>query len=330
MVRSRTLTFLALLVTTACSQEPKPLTQLVLVADTDVASVDAVQFLIRSDDGARSEMSTVPRNGTDSAYVSVVREEGPLGPLLVASFALQNGERTGLVRVQRVSFVPDQTRVVKLHLAASCIGKSCAESDTCSETGCVPIDESELSPWDGTAPRIGDVTPADASTPKIDGGDAATSDAGPDGALHDAGTADASTDAGQIDAGPADAGAPDSGLTACSGGSYDLNTNPYHCGKTCAMAVVCANGAQANSINACIAGACCVPTPIGIFNKCELETGKAVCKTNYGDCFDDSTTFPAKANSCETYLADDINNCGACGKKCLDVGKTSCVLGTCQ
>src|SRR4051812_12067656 len=123
MVRRRILGLLTLLLAASCSQDPKPLTQLVLVSDTDVATVDEVQFLVHAEDGSHpAEMSRVPRSGASPAYVSVVREDGSLGPLAVTAFALNNGERTGLSRTQRVSFVSDQTRVVKLHLPASCIG----------------------------------------------------------------------------------------------------------------------------------------------------------------------------------------------------------------
>ncbi|MET0343087.1 MAG: hypothetical protein ABW252_18915 [Polyangiales bacterium] len=318
--------------TASCDQDPRPLTQLVLVADTDLAQLTQVRFLVQTEDLSQTKESIVER-GEEPAHVSVVRDEGTLGPVLVTAMGLVNGENAGIVRTQRVSFIPDQTRVVKLHLAASCVGKVCDSAATCSETGCTPIDVPPelLDQWRGEVPGLEDmVPPTDAGMREMDGGvrDAGPTDARVD-AKTDAGAPEAGpTDAGPIDAGPADAGPQDSGLTACDGGSFDLANDENHCGKTCATAVTCATGSQANTINACSEGSCCTPSLIGLLRKCELENGGAVCRAGYGDCYDDSTgpLFPTP-NTCETYLLDNFNHCGACSRACV-AGQT-CVLGTC-
>lgn len=326
MVKSRTLTLLSLLLAASCTQDSKPLTQLVLVSDTDVSNVDAVQFLVRAEDGSHEdEMSVVPRTGANPAYVSVVREEGSLGPLQVTAFALKNGERTGLSRTQRVAFVPDQTRVVKLHLAASCIGKSCGATETCSEVGCTPIEvpEEQLEGWGGAPPALKSAPPpVDGGTPHDGGSDSGVRDAQTDAATPpDAGPMDAGNDAGPTDAG-ADAG---SGLTACDGGSYDLSSDPYHCGLSCAAVTTCGDGTQNNTIRACSFGRCC---DTWLFSTCTLDNKGVVCKAGYGDCYDDSSLLPYKMNSCESNLATSATHCGKCGNACTS--PQTCVAGVCQ
>lgn len=87
--------------------------------------------------------------------------------------------------------------------------------------------------------------------------------------------------------------------TKCGDQCVDLLSNPQHC-KTCG--------------NACSfphAGAVCTQ---GV---CSL----GACASGYRDCVN------GPADGCETYVAGDPQNCGACGRRCL-VGQV-CNSGTC-
>jgi hypothetical protein len=55
---------------------------------------------------------------------------------------------------------------------------------------------------------------------------------------------------------------------------------------------------------------------------CSLSTCVSTCETNYGNC--DGNAI----NGCELPLANDINNCGACGNVCVGTGN-SCNNGQC-
>ena len=305
------LTFLLL----SCAQTEDPLTQLMLVADTDIPGIDTVQFRVEAVDKSRTEMATVARLGDAAAFVGVVRDKGRLGPLTVVAIGFEKNVQR-VQRVQRVSFVTDQTRVVKLHLLASCVNKNCAASETCAETGCVPIDvpPENLEAWTGTAPEIAGNEPLDASVPhdaSVIGRDAARDASGP--GIDDArvGLTDASD--GAVVPGPTDAGSSLQ-LMQCDGGTYDLSRDPYHCGLSCSTARQCDDGLYANTIKACVSGAC--DTCIGTL--CDADELR--CKRGYADC--------TSSLGCETNVTTSTSHCGMCGHPCA-AGQT-CVAGVCQ
>jgi hypothetical protein len=87
-------------------------------------------------------------------------------------------------------------------------------------------------------------------------------------------------------------------LTSCGSLCFDTQADPKNCGScgyTCS---------HQNSTDACVAGTC-----------------QIACNPGWGDCDHQSST------GCETYVAYDDANCGACGNVCA-TGLT-CQAGTC-
>jgi hypothetical protein len=194
----------------ACAADERPLTQLILVADTDVNNVDTIQFDVRGPGGADKELAQAAHNTTTGpAFVSLVRDDGVLGPLTVVARGLR-GTNVLIERTQHVSFVAKQTRVVLLHLFASCLkAPRCTAEQACDGSGCIGQDltEAQLLTWTGTPPRLNGT-----STPN-DGG---VSDAG-NAMLHECGAA----------------------------GSVDIQSNVSHCGacdNKCSGGRVCTAG----------------------------------------------------------------------------------------
>lgn len=139
----------------ACGDESTANTQLILVADTDIPRVNEVEFTVEAE-GVEPQ-SARATYGADRApvYLTLVRDDGPLGPLTVRARG-RVGSDVAISRTHVVSFVPDRTLVVPLHLARTCMNRSCAPSETCGETGCVAqqLDPAQLSAWSGQAPRL--------------------------------------------------------------------------------------------------------------------------------------------------------------------------------
>jgi hypothetical protein len=221
----------------ACSADDRPLTQLILVADTDVNNIDSIQFEVSGLGSVDKETAQAAHSATTGpAFVSIVRDDGSLGPLTVVARGLR-GNDVAIERTQRVSFVAKQTRVVLLHLFASCLrAPRCAAELACDGSGCIAqeLSPAQLLTWTGTPPRLNG-TPG-----PMDGG---SSDAGPvDGAV---------SDAAPGDGGGSDAGNPI--LRECgAAGSVDIQSNVAHCGS-CDRA--CTAGSHYTSA-ACLAGTC--------------------------------------------------------------------------
>jgi len=102
------------------------------------------------------------------------------------------------------------------------------------------------------------------------------------------------------------------GQTFCGGGNlggveigncFDLNGDDDNCG---ACGARCANPV-ANAVEACIYG------------KCERT-----CHEGWADCNGNRT------DGCETHVAADPKNCGACGNACDGVAGQACVDGRCM
>jgi len=131
------------------------------------------------------------------------------------------------------------------------------------------------------------------------------------------------------------------GLTECSGLCRDLQSDRAHCGacgRACATGTVCSAGA---CVSTCPSGqSVCSGTCRDVQNdpsncgvcatvcngtngtpSCSGGTCRISCTTGFGNC--DNNV----ANGCETNLAGDANNCGACGNVCPS-GR-NCASGTC-
>jgi formylglycine-generating enzyme required for sulfatase activity len=102
----------------------------------------------------------------------------------------------------------------------------------------------------------------------------------------------------------------DSGFADCdddkrtNGCEVELNVDPSHCGG-------CDQACSTNH----------VPTP-----SCELGACTGACETGFADCDED-----LRANGCEVKLAEDADNCGACGTVCSDnhINSPVCSEGAC-
>ena len=187
---------LAALTLTSCS-DPEARTQLMLVADTNIASLEKIVFEVSAD--GRSESAETTALDAGPATLAVVPTGDDLGPLRVTARGLRN-DMDIVDRSAVVSFVPHQTRVVELHLVLSCLINNCSSGETCTERGCQPeeLSDDDLPNWTGEAPQL----------------DAGARDAG----------ADATADAGSR----ADAGNPMS--CGADGASVDVDTDINHCG----------------------------------------------------------------------------------------------------
>ena len=183
----------------ACEQDSKKLTQIVVVVDSDLPVPDAL-------DGLHIEVSgTKPMREIDTPLdaehmlprtLGIVYSGGELGPLRV----LARGMREGTMVVERmadVSFEKDRTVKLALALTRACVMKpACPEDQTCDQGECVPSAVAELPVFDGKdGSFLPDAGPYSNPEPIFDSGAA---ESGTD-AAQDAAT-DAGTEAGAADA----------------------------------------------------------------------------------------------------------------------------------
>lgn len=182
----------------ACSG---PLTQLVVVVDTDVpvpAELDAFRITVDENRAVESSEAALsgPRAIARPAVISLVHRGGELGPVGI----VVEGRLGADVRVERrvtTSFVRGRALVLPIFLSQACLARTCAGGETCIDGACAPpsVDPVSLIDWTGSPPRF------DGAAPMVDAGpyDAGLED---DAGQRDAGQSiDAGRDAGR-DAGP--------------------------------------------------------------------------------------------------------------------------------
>ena len=196
------LAFVLLLATVLASCTPGP-TQLVVVVDTDLAipsALDDVEIRVSSDTGVMEEQhQPLSSRLLLPLTLGVVTDGEFLGPILVVARGTLDGALV-VERSARVTLVRGETRMLRLHLVASCVGVACARGESCGENGCEDIDIAELPPWPGMPPTL----------PRDAGMDAR---AVPDAPLPDA----PGLDVGPIDARmPSDAPDPPDAFRACT------------------------------------------------------------------------------------------------------------------
>lgn len=288
----------ALLSLAACAADAPLRTQLMLVADTNIARVDLIKFEIT---GPTGKSETAEAKAGPSApgprSLGLLYTGGKLGPFTLRASAFDDGKFV-VSRSANVSFVKGKTLVVPLHLVSSCIDVDCEiAGDTCTERGCEAsaLDASDLEAWDGSPPRLpaqpgagdGGWVKGDASMTMMDAG--RTRDASsPDGSAADAShPPDAS---GPRDAGRDASSVPDASFMSCDGGIVDLMTDEQHCGD---CSTVCsALPADQHADNQCLAGQC-----------------KPVCQGSFDDC-------NTNVAGCETDLLTNDAHCMSCGEPC--------------
>jgi hypothetical protein len=285
----------AALVLVACAAEHVALTQLVLVADTDIDSLDKIVFSVRSPDGhtetARGDAKLAPLT------VSMV-----LGSAVEGVFEVRATGYAGVTAVvhrdARVAFLPGQTRAVPLHLVQRCAGVRCGAGQTCTERGCesTTLDAELLPRWDGVPEGLD----ADRD-PVRDSGTGGAQPSTPDASS----PADAATDprdAGLIFHEDAGASGGDAGVSLCSDQTVDLSSDVRHCGA-CERKCAVDDGSR-NFESTCVGGTCAYE-----------------CRSGFGNC--DIRAL----NGCETDLSVTRRHCGRCGHQC--VGASRCVAGRC-
>ena len=234
----------------ACAEEAKPLTELIVVVDSNLAVPGELDEIVVTTAGpdttVREAVATLgPGQVAVPRYVTLAHEQGPLGPIAVRVTGKLNGSAV-LERQAQVWFVAEHSLVLPLHLARQCLNFACPAAQTCTEAGCQPvaIDSQSLAAWDGHKPRLDNESDSDA------GGGPVEPDAG-EGVV-DAGADDAASMINDAAVGEADAGmsVPDAGSDSgaqcfprteicnnvdddCNGivdEGFDFATDVLHCG----------------------------------------------------------------------------------------------------
>ncbi|MFT3925238.1 MAG: hypothetical protein QM778_22060 [Myxococcales bacterium] len=224
---------------TGCENQTEARTELLLVADTDVAAPNTIHFEVSGPEGTAKRVETEDGEykSTDELpqTVALVYTEGELGPFTVTS-SIVAGNVT-IKRTHIVDFVPGKTLLVPLHLASACT-RECP-GQTCDEDGrCVPEELENLVTYTRKPERVFSTMDGGSEMPPMDSGTEQDSGSTPvDGSTP---VADAGADAGS------DAGVQD--IRICNGMEVDVLTNKDFCGsctKKC-------NGAG----RICVAGMC--------------------------------------------------------------------------
>ncbi|UJR79192.1 hypothetical protein [Sandaracinus amylolyticus] len=209
-------------------------------------------------------------------------------------------------------------------------GNACEADEACVEGSCAIVCPASQSACDGVC--------ADLDTDRRHCGECGTScDAGE---LCVDGSCEVSCPAGQ---------------TLCGTTCVDTSSEPAHCGEcgnACEAGEVCSEGACAATCGgglmecdgACVAtgtdpmncGACgnVCAAPDGAAGACLAGTCRAVCAPTQGDC--DADIGSETGDGCETPLATDVANCGACGNTCelanaaAGCADAACVIASCD
>ncbi len=276
----------------SCAEDVPRRTELVLVADTDIARVETIEFSIKGPDGRiKTAQGAAGSRAPGSRSLGFVYDGKTLGPFTLTATGLDQDDAL-LSRTAQVSFVEGKTLIVPLHLVESCIDVVCQKkAEQCTEYGCKPSElrSSELQSWDREAPGL----------PRWPGdGGMGQSEAG---TAPDAGrpVRDAGTD-GSAPMKP-EGGLPEGGVGICDGETVDLSRDDRHCGE---CGNVCfAPAAQLHAENHCVQGTCVVS-----------------CLPNFADCDGNP------ASGCEADMRAD-KHCKACDNECK--GGRRCVDGVC-
>jgi hypothetical protein len=287
-----------------CSAKEEPLTQLVLVVDSDLPTLqlEYVELVVVGRDGQPMEPfpSSIDEESDMPLRLGVVHTGGDLGPVEVTARGRLRDKGLVATRTHKVYFEKGKTRAVPLHLMAACFvpgdretfvraSDPCADSSAgpqCAGNGeCLPTELEELPSYP--------IDPIDKG-PGLDGGLPLPDDGGKQDGATPAGDAggDASSDAGV--------------LIVCEGKIVNPETDPLHCGD-CTTSCAFLNDEGDHLVGACVERVC---TP--------------ACEENWGDC--DSDPAP----QCKTDLLTTKEHCGGCdpAPPCSGPNK-ECVGGEC-
>lgn len=163
----------------ACSEtEVEQPTEMILLVDSELAVpavIDRVRINATAPGGTEHEVTVdLTGDNPDSlpGTLALRHTGGALGPLRVRAAGMR-GDVVVLVREAAASFVPGETRVLRLVLLSACVGVECGDGQTCTEDGCGPLDvpESELTEWGGLPEPLPQVpVEPDGSVGPIDSG----------------------------------------------------------------------------------------------------------------------------------------------------------------
>ncbi len=291
-----TLRTLALGLALALASCQSPLTQLVIVVDTDLGApgeIDAIELEVVQPDGMSETLPTVLTGSATELPITLglVHRGGPLGAIAITARG-RRGTTIVLTRAIRTEFVAGQTRLVRLDLTADCEAVSCPDQ-TCASGVCTSVDVpgAALPAFDGTTPPL-DASDAMDAGPAVDAGDGG---AGVD--------ADSRVDASR-DGGPSDVG-----VDACAAielcNSVDDDCDTIVDEGACACDPVCMLD---HATAVCSVGGLCAVRS---------------CETGFGDCDTMAST------GCERSLTT-LADCGSCGRGCSSPdGVTDCSAGRC-
>jgi hypothetical protein len=159
---------LCLVVALSGCSSPAPLTELVVVVDTDLEvphEIDRVRFEVDSEavDG-QTQTAEVRFSDRSPATLGLVHRSGPLGPLVVTVVGMGR-ERPVISATARPSFVEGRVMALRLDLLDICLRRFCRGDEICGPEGrCISNDELELTEWR-------DADPSDADGDGDEGGD---------------------------------------------------------------------------------------------------------------------------------------------------------------
>ena len=124
-----------------CGEEP--ITQVIVAIGGDIATpgtIDRLRVQVVGPDG-RAQAGEVDLGAgalEPPRTLSLVHETGRLGPFDVRVTGYDGGAAV-LERRAVFSFVPDETRVLRMDLLASCVCEVCPAQQTCTAQGCASI-----------------------------------------------------------------------------------------------------------------------------------------------------------------------------------------------
>lgn len=140
---------LSLIALLGCSVTP---TNLVVVIDSDLSVPDELSLLfvtVWSENGELAATNHFPLGSLPISFGIVPKTPEDQERSVTLAIEAQDPARKPLfVRRAETLFRPGERVKLPLFLARSCIGNTCREAETCTETGCAPpaIDPSTLTP----------------------------------------------------------------------------------------------------------------------------------------------------------------------------------------
>ena len=153
----RALSFIVLALSAwACGSDSKPLTQIVVVVNSDLeipAELDALEIAVSGVEGMPSASAALS-GGDLPRSLGLVHSGGRVGPVWVEARGLLGGELV-VQRTAEVEFVLDKTLELQLMLSRACAERAddpCPESETCDAGECVAQRIESLPVFSGKPP----------------------------------------------------------------------------------------------------------------------------------------------------------------------------------